>query len=131
MTCDKLSNFVETMMIDEERIFTLTKYVTTRGTQSKIKSDHNPLFFSFNLSYEKQVKHSNRREVFDFNDKDAQEVFNIETASTTKFTEVFESDEPFEKQTQKFQRCLNQSAQKCFRKIRIRKVKKKVMLAVF
>ena len=34
---------------------------------------------------------------------------------------MFESDEPFEKKTQKFQRCLNQSVQKCFRKIRIRK----------
>ena len=124
LTCNELSYFVENMMIDEGRLFTLTKYVTTKGIKSECKSDHNPLFSSFNLTYEKQAKQSNRKEIFNLKDKDCQEAFNEETESTTKFTEVFEKKEPFEKQAGKFQRCLKQSIQKCFRKVRIRTVER-------
>ena len=98
--------------------------MTTRGIRVKVKSDHNPLFCSFNLSYEKQVQHSSRREVFNFKDEEAQEAFKVETDDTNKFTEVFENDESFEKQSQKFNRCLNQSVQKCFTKFRIRNTEK-------
>ena len=56
--CDKISTFVENVMIDEERLFTLTKYSTTKGMIKKCLSDHNILFTSFDLSYGKQVKHA-------------------------------------------------------------------------
>ena len=95
LTCNELANFVETMMIDDGRLFTLTKYVTTKGIKSECKSDHNPLFCSFNLAYERQAKQSNRREIFNLKDEDCQKAFNEETDLTTKFTEVFEKDEPF------------------------------------
>ena len=124
LTCNELSNFVETMMIDDGRLFTLTKYVSTRGFKSECKSDHNPLFSSFNLEYETKAKQSNRREIFNLKDEDCQKAFNEETNLTTKFTDVFEKEEPFEKKALKFQRCLKQSIQKCFRKVRIRTVVK-------
>ena len=124
LTCNELANFVETMIIDDGRLFTLTKYVTTKGIKSECKSDHNPLFCSFNLAYERQAKQSNRREIFNLKDEDCQKAFNEETDLTTKFTEVFEKEEPFEMKTLKFQRCLKQSIQKCVRKVRIRTVEK-------
>ena len=70
LTCNELSNFVETMMIDDGRLFTLTKYVSTRGFKSECKSDHNPLFSSFNLEYETKAKQSNRREIFNLKDEE-------------------------------------------------------------
>ena len=118
--CDGLSTFVETMLIDEERLFTLTKYVTTSGMRKQCMSDHNPLFSTFNLSYDKQVIHSNRREQFNMKNKECQEAFRLETENTNKFTDVFAKSEPFEVKALKFQRCLKQTVQKCFRKIRVR-----------
>ena len=83
-------------------------------------SDHNPLFSTFNLSYDKQVNHSNRREQFNMKNKECQEAFRLETENTNKFTDVFAKSEPFEVKALKFQRCLKQTVQKCFRKIRVR-----------
>ena len=125
LTCEQLANHVEKMLIDEERLFTLTKYVSTKGIRRKCVSDHNPLFCSFNLSYQEQSIQLKRKEIFNFKNKEGQVLFKNETEETTKFTDVFENKDTFEKQTQKFQRCLKQSVQKNFPKLRVRKAEKK------
>ena len=122
--CDNLAKHLEKMLVDEERLFTLTKYVTTKGRKRKVASDHNPLYCKFNLPFRKQIGHSNRKEIFNFKDEESLETFRMETEKTSKFTDLFENDDKFEVKTQKFQRCLKQSVQKCFSKIRIRRKKK-------
>ena len=63
--------------------------------------------------------------------KDCQEAFKEDTDSTTRFTDVFEKKGPFEMQAGQFQRCLKQSIQKCFRKLELGQVKKRLRVGLF
>ena len=128
--CDKLSTFIENVVIDEDRLFTLTKYSTTKGIIKKCLSDHNIMFSSFNLSYDKQVKHTIRREQFNLNNIECQEAFKKITEETTKFTDIFENKEAFEQQALKFQRCVKQTLQMCFKKIRVKQNFKKDKITI-
>ena len=121
ITCDKLADYVDNVLVDEERLFTLTKYVSTRGKMEKISSDHNTLFANFDLSFSYQVNHSPRRQIFNFRNKEAQEAFTKETNETTRFTDIFDKCGTFENHAKQFNRCLKQTIQKCFKKCRIRK----------
>ena len=47
LTCERLAAFLESMHIDEDRNFPLTKYATTKGIQKIVKSDHNILHAKF------------------------------------------------------------------------------------
>ena len=115
LVCDILANYVTSMLIDEEQIFTLTKFVSTRGIIRKIKSDHNILFCNFDITYKKEIRSLLRKEVFNLKDLEGQENFKADTENTTKFTDVFNLAEPLERKAVKFQRSLNQSVRKCFR----------------
>lgn len=53
LACDRLASFLDSMLIDEQRVLTLTKYATTKGMKSVVKSDHNILFAKFSLEYKK------------------------------------------------------------------------------
>ena len=118
--CDELSTFVDNVIIDEDRLFTLTKYSTTKGTRKKVLSDHNIMFASFNLSYDKQIKHAIRKEQFNLKNIECQEAFKTVTEETTKFTDIFNNKEAFKLQALQFHRCLKQTLHLCFRKIRVR-----------
>ena len=124
LVCDILANYFTSMLIDEERIFTLTKFVSTRGIIKQTKSDHNILYCNFDLSYRKEPQAMLRKEVFNLKSLECQELFKNETENTSKFTDIFHSEEPFEQKTLKFQRCLKQSIRKCFRKVRVNKKEK-------
>ena len=45
--------FVKKIMIDEDRIYTLTKYATNKGTKKNVLNDHNHMFATFNMEYNK------------------------------------------------------------------------------
>ena len=51
IVCEFMYRKLVKMVIDEDRIHTLTKYTTTCGVISKSESDHNPLFCQFDLPY--------------------------------------------------------------------------------
>ena len=40
IVCDVLKDYFESMTVDEERLHVLTKYASTKGTQSKVESEH-------------------------------------------------------------------------------------------
>ena len=121
VVCDVLANYVTNMLIDEKRMFTLTKFVSTRGMVKKIESDHNILYCSFDISYKKETRQFSRKEVFNLKSSECQKLFNEETENTSKFTDIFNSEDPFERKASNFQRCLNQSIRKCFKKVRVNK----------
>ena len=51
LVCEKLATFLEQMLIDEDRNFSLTKYATTKGIKKIVKSDHNILYAKFSMQY--------------------------------------------------------------------------------
>ena len=79
LVCKQLYQFFEKMVIDEERIYTLTKYATTKGSLKKMSIDHNPLIASFNIEYEKRKNKCLRREIFNLKNHDFQLKFFEET----------------------------------------------------
>ena len=125
LVCDVLANYVTSMLIDEERIFTLTKFVSTRGIIRRTKSDHNVLFCNFDITYKKEICSRLRKEIFNLKNLECQQNFKFETENTTKFTDAFNLAEPLERKAAKFQRSLNQSVRECFRKIRVNNNEKK------
>ena len=129
LVCDILSNYITNMLIDEERLFTLTKFVSTRGVIRQTKSDHNILYCIFNLTYKKEIRPQMRHEIFNLKSIECQEIFKDETENTTKFTDIFKKEEPFDMKTRKFQRSLNQSLRKCFKKVRVQKKQRKSELS--
>ena len=51
ITCEKLAQFLEKMLIDDVRNFPLTKYASTKGGKKIVKSDHNILYAKFFIQY--------------------------------------------------------------------------------
>ena len=84
------------------------------------KSDHNIMYCNFNLTYSNKIQYKVRREIYNLKNKECQDSFREETENNSKFVDVFETDDSFEKKTAKFRRCLNQSNRKCFRKVRVK-----------
>ena len=120
MVCEILFSHLESMLIDEDRLFTLTKFVSTKGGVDQKKSDHNIMYCNFNLTYSNKIQYKVRREIYNLKNKECQDSFREETENNSKFVDVFETDDSFEKKTAKFRRCLNQSIRKCFRKMRVK-----------
>ena len=65
----------ESMLIDDERILTLTKYATRRGIKNLVKSDHNILVAKFSIDYKKHNYKKPRTEIFNLKNPACQELF--------------------------------------------------------
>ena len=89
VVCDFLLQYLERMIIDEPRIFVLTKY----AKRTKTESDHNLLF---------AVVSKTKREIFNFKNSECQTKFFEVTENTTKLSSCFQSTDGFEKQTKCF-----------------------------
>lgn len=51
LTCDELGLFMEEMLIDDKRNFSLPKYATTKGVKKIVQSDHNIMYGNFLIEY--------------------------------------------------------------------------------
>ena len=82
LVCENLSNYLEQMLIDEERHFPLTKYATSKGVKKLVKSDHNILYAQFSLTYTSINWKKSRKEIFNLKNQDCQEKFNEVTSNS-------------------------------------------------
>ena len=114
LVCEFLADYLENMIIDENRTNVLTKY----GRGKKSESDHNTLFAKFCISYY-TVPAKIRREIFNFKNKQCQQKFNDVTNNSSKLSECFNQHEDFSKQSTLFFKRLNGTFHQCFKKIRI------------
>ena len=89
-----------------------------------IESDHNTEFLELRLQFEEKKKE--RQEIFNFKDKDCQNLFLNLTSQTDKFTECFDNNLKFEEKTSKWKKTLTEFCHKSFTKIRITDYKPKV-----
>ena len=126
LVCEELYTFFETLMIDDQRKHTLTKYATTKGVKTKVISDHNPMFAKFAMNYEKSRQSAPRRKIFNLKNKECQQSFYETTSHGEKLQSCFQSNNSFENQSNKFFKSLDDTLHKCFKKIRVRKSGQKV-----
>ena len=117
--CDKIGPLFDTMTIDESRTYFLKKFVTTRGLDSKVESDHNVIVAKFCLKCQTKPPVI-KREIFNFHNKDAQMEFAKFTEKTDKFSKCFDDSKPIEENADKFFKTLDDAFHRCFKKIRIK-----------
>ena len=121
LVCEKLAAFFELMYIDEERIFPLTKYATTKGIKKIVESDHNILYAKFVIQYRNTPWKKEKHEVFNLKNPECQAKFSELTSDSSKLRKCFTGDQPFPEQCNKFFKSLDDILHQSFRKVKIGK----------
>jgi hypothetical protein len=118
LVCDRVLPFVTSMVIDESRKYILTNSEQVRKGGKACDSDHATEIMDVNLEVlsEKPV----RRELYNFKDKESQNIFKQATSETLEFTSCFEDDLPVMEQVEKWRTVLKSFCSKSFKKIRIK-----------
>ena len=123
VACDKIVPYVTKMVVDEKREKVLTNYRKFKQIGRIIESDHNPIFLFLSLQFSKLKEE--RITVYQFRNKESQQLFKTLTSNTEDFTNCFNNDLSFEEQTRKWRQVLETFFQKSFKKIRITNKQKK------
>ena len=118
---ENLSEFLEQMLIDENRNFPLTKYATTKGVKKLVKSDHNILYAQFSMSYKSINWKKSRKEHFNLKNPECQKRFHDVTNNSKKIKNSMINDRNFVEESNKFFSDLNDILHQCFRKVRVGK----------
>ena len=100
IVCETLYSKLVKMLIDEDRIHTLTKYASTRGVVGKSESDHNQLFCEFDIPYASRVRVDDRQTIFNFKNAEGQEMFHKLTSESEIFAGLRDEKISVEKRSQ-------------------------------
>ena len=111
------------MVIDETRNYILTNYKAAKVSGKAIDSDHFTEYLDLNIEITKE--RPERMEIFNFKDRNSQEVFKINTSETREFTECFNGEDSLEYKIENWRKILISHCSKAFRKIRIKDKKMK------
>lgn len=113
------------MVIDEPRAHVLTNFNPSKQRGKAIESDHNTEIIELELSY--QRKKEERKELFNFKNKECQHAFFELTSETSKLSECFENEnQSFQEQAKKWDKTLNDIFHQTFRKVRVTENKPKL-----
>ena len=107
------------MVIDESKKYVLTNYEQVCKGGTAHDTDHATEIMDINLSV--LTEKPERREVLNFKDKEAQQLFKHETSKTREFTNCFRNDLPLCNQIENWRLVLKSFCRKSFKKIRIKK----------
>jgi hypothetical protein len=107
------------MVIDCEKKFILTNYRKVGKTGKAIDSDRFTEFMD--LDIEVEAERSERLDIFNFKEEEAQAKFKNLTSDTKYFTNCFDDDAPLLKQISKWRQVLKTYCSEAYKKIRIRK----------
>ena len=124
ITCEELSEFITEMMIDEDRIHTLSRFIKKKTGNRIIKSDHNILLANFSVTFNRMPRQI-RKEHFMFKCVESKKLFLEETNTTKLLSSSFKQADDFPQCTHKFFKNLDSIFHKCFKKVRIRSGHKK------
>ena len=118
IVCERMKEFLEKMIVDEERVHVLTKYVNKKTGIKKIVSDHNVMFANFTIKFNR-LPWRTRNEFFNFKNAENQKKFFEETSSSCKLSSCFSEKRSFPHNTAIFFKTLNGIFHKTFQKVRI------------
>ena len=127
VVCEQVLQFVERMVVDEEKRYVLSNYSSSEGIMRKTDSDHNTLvlYLSLNLP----VFENERREIFNFKNNDCQQTFFDLTENSTTLSQCFINDDNIQDQSNRWIKKLNGLFQQSFKKIRMTKKQKPTKLS--
>ena len=124
VVCTRVLPHVERMCIDEEKSYVLSNYGCVGGKNYKRDSDHNTLYMD--LSLQIPVYREERKEIFNFKNRECQEVFFNLTEHSTSLRDCFQNSTSIDKQGKKWFKTLQGMFSTSFKKIRITKKQKKL-----
>lgn len=119
--CEKMAKDILKMDIDEKEDIKMKKYASKRGiNRNRKKSDHNSIVAKFDIKWE-EIKNNERKEVFNFRNKENLKQFKEITEISTDLSSCFDGNESIEVKTENWMKKLNTKFEKCFKKIRTSK----------
>ena len=120
ITCEDMADIVETMKIDEDGEFVLTKYYKTKKGVEVKESDHNSIVTTIKATWDKEDM-PKRKESYNYKDKESLAKFKTMTDEGTFLSEVFKDEnKDIEVKTKQFLKRLKFCIIKSFKKIRIK-----------
>ena len=117
VVCSRVLPHIKSMKIDEEKKYILTNYKPAKKGSKAIDLHHFTLIMDVNL--EIAPEKPQRREIFNFKNKQAQEVFKDITTETKEFSECFINSKSIDQQIEQWRQVLNDKCKIAFKKIRV------------
>ena len=110
------------LLIDEAGKFTLTKYANRAGNKTAvIQSDHKTLIMEVDIKWKsKNQDQSQRKEVYNFKDKEGFERFVNLTECNNELRHCFDKTEDIEAASKKWLKMIQSCIKKSFKKVRIK-----------
>ena len=105
------------MVIDEDRKFILTNYEQVQRGGKAADTDHLNEYLDLDLKIE--TEKPDRREIWNFKNKEAQKVFKTETTNTSEFYECFQSKLPVLEQINNWRSIFSKHCRNAFKKVRV------------
>ena len=127
VVCDLVLQFIVKMVIDEDKQYVLSNYFQKNGKAGKRDSDHNSMYMELSLNIPKM--RMDRTEIYNFKNRECQEIFFDLTNNSTKLTRCFETNENIQKQGRKWFKNLNGLFQQSFKKVRITSNQKQTVVS--
>ena len=123
IVCENLSSSLNSMYIDEKRVYTLTKYASSKGIRMKTESDHNPIFADFNIQIKKNFKNA-RKEIYLLKNVESQKKFTKLTDNCTALRTSLLGNRSPKSKAVRFFKDLDNIMHRSFKKIRLKEKKK-------
>ena len=93
IVCRRFFNHINTLLIDEKRIFCLTKFSNKLGKKNIKESDHNMFILNMNVSWDTSIDDiENREEVYNFKNDEDFAKFVRETNNNPALNSCFDDD---------------------------------------
>ena len=114
---------IKTLLIDEKRIYTLTKYSDKKGNKNVKESDHNVMILDIIANWKTSIEEtSDRIEIYNYQNNDDFEMFRNETENNEQLRDCYKDEnEDLEIASKRWLSIVNKNIIKCFKKIRIKK----------
>ena len=125
IVCRRFFKIIKSMVVDEERIYSLTKYSGRTGNRKIKESDHNTLILELNIAWKNIIDDPVQRiEIFNFKNDENFKRFTCLSNNNDVFKELFnDENEDLEVSSQKWLKNVNKLISITFSKIRIKRGK--------
>ena len=117
LTSSNLAEHIQSIHIDDERQFVLTKNMKVGGVVKTSESDHNIITTKLNITW--CLKENPIVEMFNYKNKEAQKKFKAVTTETKELTKIVNMNKPIEVIANKFIKRLKGFVHECFKKVKI------------
>jgi hypothetical protein len=123
IVCRRFFDMINSLLIDEKRIYCLTKFSSKTGNKNIKESDHNMFILNMNISWDTAFEDTvERNEIYNYKNKDDFENFKEMTSDNSALRNCFnEDEEDLNTACNRWFSTLNSIIKKCFKKIRIKK----------